>query len=683
MSITKRVITIVWMLSMLWACSKAQVQQESTSAEDVRQGLVIVNNLAETLSVKDSTGRMHNNVQLTGASPNAILSDPPYIYVVNSLSNSIQVLDASSLATVREISVGPGKNPMCLGLIYSKLIAVSGFLAQTLDIVDIQAGQVLKSIDLSGIPLPRDVPAIGGKAYPYAVAVANGRIFVTLANLTDHYGGLAAAGPGVVAVLDAVNYTLIKSVELAGADPMAAQPYGGRVYIACAGHYAGNIVGSEAQGFQGDGTVECLDADSLERSGTTYNLAAAPSALTISASGVLYTSNAMGGDIPRINLTTGAIDYLRLGASFISSVLAVGETLYALDFASDTLYTLDNQGAIQARATVGDGPIAMLSLSDVAAEGFVVARMNAFPSIASPGVAITFDATSSLTTGSLGACTWDFGDGQTATGALVSHAYQTPGEYQATLIITAGAAMGQAVQKLTIIAASPFATEVIAYAPAPGQFTNNPQFNNPVRALGPPVGGVSPYQPNNSSVVSLGGYGGSITLAFDHMVMDNPADLDFIVFGNAQYDQAPGRFIEPGIVEISPDGSTWYLIPGSNAQVSNANHTLPADVVDTLSEGRYALWGYADLSPVLALPQGADPLDFYTRPDDPLSIGIDSSTPGGDAFDIAWAIDPITGLPANLEGFRYIRITSAVNGSHGGSLGEISTEVDAVADVGL
>ena len=36
-------------------------------------------------------------------------------------------------------------------------------------------------------------------------------------------------------------------------------------------------------------------------------------------------------------------------------------------------------------------------------------------------------------------------------------------------------------------AQSPFATQVIAYDPAPGQFVQNPQFNDPTRAVGPPI----------------------------------------------------------------------------------------------------------------------------------------------------------------------------------------------------
>ena len=677
------VLCVFALLSLAWACSKAEERMQSITAEDVSQGLVIVNSLAETLTVLDEGGSVHGDVQVTGAAPNAVLLDDSYVYVVNSLSNSIEVLKSGNLELESEISLGAGKNPMATAVIRPGLIAVTAFLTHSLEIVDIQAKKVIRSIDLSDIDLPRDSQSVAGRVYPYGVAVAGGRIFVTLANLTDAYGGLTAAGPGVVVVLDAESYEVLGRLELSGADPVAACACGRLVYIACAGHYDGDITKPESEGFQGDGTIECIDADTLTLTGPTYTLAAAPFALTISSAGFLYASNAMDGTIPRIDLATGEVDYLATGGEFISSVLSVGDTLYALDFSRDQLLVLDDGGVVQRRLIVGDGPIAMLSLADVAAEGFITPALNVYPAIAAPGTEITFDASDSLISDGSARCSWDFGDGETSAGWTATHAYRDAGVYAVTLTIIAGHGEETAAATVRIVATSPFAASVIDYAPAAGQFANNPRYANPLKALGPPVGGPSPNQPDTSSLVSLGGFGGSITLAFDHEVRDNPDALDFIVFGNAQYDQAPLRFIEPGLVEISPDGLTWYLIPGSVAGVDTANHQLPYDVADALVDGNYTLWGYADLSPVLSLPDGADPLVYFTAPDDPFSAGIDSGTPGGDAFDIAWALDPLTGAPAGLEYFRYIRITTAVDGTLGGSLGEFSTEIDAVADVGL
>ena len=81
------------------------------------------------------------------------------------------------------------------------------------------------------------------------------------------------------------------------------------------------------------------------------------------------------------------------------------------------------------------------------------------------------------------------------------------------------------------------------------------------------------------------------------------------------------------------------------------------------------------------MPDGISPWLFYTKADDPLTAGIDKGTCGGDAFDIAWAIDPATGEPSGLAGFKYIKITTAVSAGLGGSLGECSTEIDAVAEI--
>ncbi len=271
------------------------------------------------------------------------------------------------------------------------------------------------------------------------------------------------------------------------------------------------------------------------------------------------------------------------------------------------------------------------------------------------------------------------------------------------------------------IAGSPFATRVIEYAPAPGQFVNDPAFNDPQRALGPPSGGGM-ADPNNESVVTLGGFGGFIVLGFDHTVMNdplNPMGLDAIAFSNAYWVGGnPDRhWAECATIEISRDDNDngqadddWYLIPGSHltAPLNRTAHPwtggittyayqLPTDpfgavvVVNpesgTETEGIY---GYAEYSPTLFLgDMDADDVidndeiteeEFYTVPDDPFEVGITPGSGGGDAFDIAWAVDAATGAPANLDGFDFIRLTTPLHVIMG-PLGEKSAEIDAVADV--
>jgi hypothetical protein len=289
-------------------------------------------------------------------------------------------------------------------------------------------------------------------------------------------------------------------------------------------------------------------------------------------------------------------------------------------------------------------------------------------------------------------------------------------------------------------AQSPFATRVIAYDPAPGQFVNNPLFNDPSRALGAPIGGGI-GAPDNSKLVTLGGFGGSITLAFDHRILKhprtptNPLELDAIVFGNAY---AVGgdlnrRFAEPGVIEVSIDANNngladdeWYVIAGSHLgpvpsarvatrtynpanlpaawrpagrtgtwsvsayQLNDALFTGTSPVLeDPGTDGALAVFGYADCSSVIALGDvdGDGTIDspllqperFYTIPTDPHRAAIALFSGGGDAFSLDWAVRA-DGTPANLPGFDFIRITTGVDIARS-LFGECSTEIGAVAEV--
>ncbi len=285
-------------------------------------------------------------------------------------------------------------------------------------------------------------------------------------------------------------------------------------------------------------------------------------------------------------------------------------------------------------------------------------------------------------------------------------------------------------------AEQPYATTVIDFQPAPGQFVNDPLFNDPAAAIGWPIG-MDPNIPSNESLVSLGGFGGSLTLAFDHTVLDDPANpfgLDAIVYSNALWVSGnPNRkWAECGVIEISRDTNAneladdpWYLIPGSHIHFEPSQYewqTWDDNVLDPnyppldeswippgqsgtwTTEGYHlppaifdaiivenpngpeaeteAIFGYADFSPTVGLPILAAPNGFYTRPDNPYKVGITPGAGGGDGFDIAWAVDATTWQPANLDGFDFIRITVGVNFvSFNPPLGELSTEIDAVTDV--
>jgi len=293
-----------------------------------------------------------------------------------------------------------------------------------------------------------------------------------------------------------------------------------------------------------------------------------------------------------------------------------------------------------------------------------------------------------------------------------------------------------------------FATSVLNFTPAPGQFINDPNFSDPARALGAPVGGGL-FAADNSKLVSLGGFGGSITLAFDAPVIDdplNPWGLDAIVHSNAFYagSSTNRRFAEPATIEIARDlnnnnipDDPWFIVrapvfnsvPATAQQsqfwdnnpstpapptalfwypIAPAHPNWPANYTTTairlpalfevivlqnplgLSSTLEAHYALADFAPTLLLGDtnaddvvedpSIDPALFYTAPDNPFVVGITHGSGGGDAFDIAWAVDAATGAPANLTSFDFIRITTAVHRVDP-LLGEMSAEISAVANV--
>ena len=221
---------------------------------------------------------------------------------------------------------------------------------------------------------------------------------------------------------------------------------------------------------------------------------------------------------------------------------------------------------------------------------------------------------------------------------------------------------------------SPFATEVVSFDPGIGGV---PGFDFPEAALGEPTrttggslfpGAVTPFQPAflASELVSLG-VGGSIVLAFDHPVLDDPANphgIDLLVFGNAFLtDLAPpagvagGLYAEGGRIELSQDGKTWFEVPGIEA------------------DGAMPTIGWIDVGPY-ADAGGRLPTDF-TRPVDPARSPQDLAGMGH--FELIEMYDGSGGgagidlSTVGLEWIRFVRISNA---------GDASTpEIDAIADV--
>lgn len=230
-------------------------------------------------------------------------------------------------------------------------------------------------------------------------------------------------------------------------------------------------------------------------------------------------------------------------------------------------------------------------------------------------------------------------------------------------------------------AADPWADRVVEYIPGTGipqVFGSDPPlfYDLDTASLGEPArtsGGfvVSPYSGPfaREDIVSIG-EGGSLTVAFDEPVEDdpmNPFGIDLLVFGNAFYtlsggfpfaDDATvtGASIEGGVIELSDDGSTWVEVTGLDA------------------DGLYPTNGYADSTGFFpAAPGGV--LSDFTLPVDP------SYDPIGDTSAEVYAAYAGSGGGAGVDIGAYgLASVSYVRVSNPDGSGVVP-EIDAFADV--
>jgi hypothetical protein len=246
-----------------------------------------------------------------------------------------------------------------------------------------------------------------------------------------------------------------------------------------------------------------------------------------------------------------------------------------------------------------------------------------------------------------------------------------------------------------------YVTDLFEFNPAPGQFINT--------TLGDTTAAKGTLK-TDQGLVSLGAWGGYITVGFDHTILDKDGQPDFIVYGNAF-----SLFAEPGVVWVMQDTNgngkpddTWYEIQGSafhnDGYTRNyaVTYTRPAcdtcsvpwkdnkgktGVVQTNIFNAHAYYPIGLKTSTYTLTGSLLPSTRINM-DDPSFItsgsfdyGYGDNTAGGDKIDIATAIDA-NGNKANLKGVDFVKVQTGILFNMGW-LGEQSTEFCGAADLSL
>lgn len=330
-----------------------------------------------------------------------------------------------------------------------------------------------------------------------------------------------------------------------------------------------------------------------------------------------------------------------------------------------------------------------------------------------------------------------------------THTFMQAGTYQLTLKVSQGQTsfefsytvnVGYAALPETPKDASPYITKVLEYRPAPGQFVNTmPQYKEGDTQATMNEKALNAIGNNTRRMITLGGYGGYVTVGFDHTIRNAKDANDFLVLGNAFENSS-----EPGIIQVAydvnqngqPDEEEWFEIAGSAhhapkhelwyeqaKQAGNIVETYldysitykkPAKEPTTNEEKEnYIFWednkghkGYKVMNqfhpqpyypqwieeeqlvftgtclPQNGINQGTEQAPYFVLPS--FKYGYADNYPNNSAdaeIDIDWAVDK-DGKPANLPGVDFIKIYTGVN-QENGWLGENSTEVCGVTDLNL
>lgn len=289
-----------------------------------------------------------------------------------------------------------------------------------------------------------------------------------------------------------------------------------------------------------------------------------------------------------------------------------------------------------------------------------------------------------------------------------------------------------------------YISRVLEYRPAPGQFVNGmPEYEegDTEETMRQKAEAYLKGSYNNS-LISLGAYGGYVTFAFDHTVMNEPGKRDFEIYGNSFYatgnEEERAGSSEPGIVMVAfdwnqngvPDENEWYELAGSEyykpettkhyeityykpdenkEPVLDPDYEYYSDITyipwaDNQNETGYVIkniyhdqsywpkWINADKMTCKGTRLADNYYDasgngtmFIQRAYDwgyadchPNGLSDEDGNPIN-SFDIGWAVDK-QGNKVYLPGVDFIRVYTGVN-QYCGWLGETSTEISKARDL--
>ncbi|MFH1676515.1 MAG: hypothetical protein ABIC40_05765 [bacterium] len=339
---------------------------KNDDGKDLR--VLVANGLSETISLIERTygiWKTEPNILPTGSSPNQLVVRGNTAYLVNSLSNSIQIIDLDSMTTVREISTGAGTNPMSIEFIDNEKALVTCYISNDVRLIDLGDNVSPENLIVTKIPLPSgdDLPRDDGVLKTYArpggMAIVDDTCYIACSNLESYH---LAGGPGVLVEIDINDLSVGRIHVLSGRDTISvlySARFPDRLVVVSAGSY------TPESGFTGNGAVESLDLPTGEIF-QVINVDGAPFNGVIGPDDILYMENGKESKVLRADLHEGVqLEGFQLptyggSLSYASAILSCPGLLLVTNFNADRFYIISpDDGEMLAELQTGDGPDAL------------------------------------------------------------------------------------------------------------------------------------------------------------------------------------------------------------------------------------------------------------------------------------------------------------------------------------
>ena len=254
------------LMLMIWGCG------EETTQGPQEQGVkaYILNTIASSISVYDiQTGTLNKDVFQVGQAPNDIKVLDGIAYVVNTMDNSIQMIDLKAQADVGLIKVGDATAPEKLAFADNNKAYVTSNWTNSVKVVDLSIKQVVGSVEVGSMP--------------WGVTVSGNKAFVcNSAAVWDPQKQQTTYGPGTVSVIDTTKDEEIGTVDV-GLNPTEIMlDAKGNVVVLCTGNYA-DVTGALYLIDPSTGTVK-----------TSVELGTTPGGIALAPNGLIYVTSPQG-----------------------------------------------------------------------------------------------------------------------------------------------------------------------------------------------------------------------------------------------------------------------------------------------------------------------------------------------------------------------------------------------------